>query len=153
MIDQLSYRCATNHDLPTIIALLRDDELGAKRESENNEGDLTYFKAFERIRSDPNHYLMVVELHGAIVATCHLTMMPSLTFQGALRMSIEAVRVADAYRAQGIGEWMIRQAIEYGKEQGVSIVQLTTHKSRHKAKSFYERLNFEATHEGMKLVL
>jgi ribosomal protein S18 acetylase RimI-like enzyme len=68
-------------------------------------------------------------------------------------MTIEAVRVAKSHRSQGIGQWMIRQAIEYGRNRGAKIIQLTTHKDRHQAKSFYEQLNFMASHEGMKLVL
>jgi predicted nucleotidyltransferase len=45
------------------------------------------------------------------------------------------------------------QAISYAKEHDVSIVQLTTNKKRPKAKHFYEKLGFEASHEGMKLYL
>ena len=33
------------------------------------------------------------------------------------------------------------------------MVQLTTNKSRTEARTFYEKLGFEATHEGMKLYL
>lgn len=46
-----------------------------------------------------------------------------------------------------------RKAISYAKTMDVSIVQLTTNKKRAKAKRFYEKLGFEASHEGMKLYL
>lgn len=36
---------------------------------------------------------MVTELENQIIATCHLTIMPSLTFTGLTRMQIEAVKV------------------------------------------------------------
>ena len=68
-------------------------------------------------------------------------------------MQIEAVRVAGKYRGQKIGSWMFGQAISYAKEHDVSIIQLTTNKKRPKAKHFYEKLGFEASHEGMKLYL
>jgi ribosomal protein S18 acetylase RimI-like enzyme len=68
-------------------------------------------------------------------------------------MQIEAVRVADKYRGQKIGEWMIKEALEYGKLRGAKLIQLTTNKKRDRAKKFYETLGFEATHEGMKLSL
>lgn len=35
----------------------------------------------------------------------------------------------------------------------VSIIQLTTNKKRSQAKYFYEKLGFDASHEGMKLYL
>ena len=79
--------------------------------------------------------------------------MPSLSFQGSIRLNIEAVRVASEYRSKGIGAWMIAQAIEYGRKHGASFIQLSTNKKREKAKRFYESLGFEATHEGMKLFL
>jgi ribosomal protein S18 acetylase RimI-like enzyme len=96
---------------------------------------------------------MVVENKDEIIGTCHLTIMPSLTFIGSTRMQIEAVRVADKYRGQKIGSWMFDQAIAYAKSMGVAIIQLTTNKKRRQAKKFYEKLGFEASHEGMKLYL
>lgn len=96
---------------------------------------------------------MVVELENKIIATCHLTIMPSLTFNGSTRMQIEAVRVSEKLRGHKIGEWVINQAIEYAKSKNVKIIQLTTNIKRPKAKIFYERLGFEPTHVGMKLYL
>lgn len=107
--------------------------------------------AFHKIDRDPNHYLMIACDGDEIVGTCHLTLMPSLTFRGSMRMQIEAVRVAEKYRGQKIGTWMFDQALLYAKDQGVEIIQLTTNKIRSEAKIFYENLGFEASHEGMKL--
>jgi len=146
-------RKATLNDLLGLIELLLEDELGATRESKSSEHDENYIKAFHKINSDPNQYLMVVENGDEIIGTCQLTIMPSLTFIGSTRMQIEAVRVAGKYRGQKIGNWMFDQAISYAKEHDVSIIQLTTNKKRPKAKHFYERLGFEASHEGMKLYL
>lgn len=151
MISNITHRKATINDLDEIIHLLMEDELGKTREHINAGLDQQYIDAFHRINSDPNQYLMVVELGREIIATCHLTMMPSLTFTGSTRMQIEAVRVAEKYRGQKIGEWMMKAAIHYGKENGAAIIQLTTNKKRPRAKRFYEALGFEASHEGMKL--
>ena len=140
-------------DLPRLIELLLEDELGSSRESRSAAVHENYTKAFHNIDSDPNQYLMVVENGDEIIGTCHLTIMPSLTFIGSTRMQIEAVRVAAKYRGQKIGSWMFDQAISYAKEHDVSIIQLTTNKKRPKAKHFYEKLGFEASHEGMKLYL
>ncbi|MFN8832263.1 MAG: GNAT family N-acetyltransferase, partial [Alphaproteobacteria bacterium] len=56
-------------------------------------------------------------------------------------------------RGNKIGNWMFNKAIEYAKQNGVSILQLTTNKKRPIAKRFYEKLGFDASHEGMKLYL
>lgn len=150
---QLTQRRATMEDLPTLLALLSDDELGANRESLTADKLARYQQAMQRINADANQYLMVVEAAGAIVGTCHLTLMPSLTYQGSMRLQIEAVRVAATHRNGGIGQWMLAQTIAYAKEHDASIVQLTTNKQRHDAQRFYEKLGFQATHEGLKLFL
>ena len=149
----LTNRKAKIDDLKRIIELLIEDDLGRQRENSSAEISENYISAFQRIDKDPNQYLMVAENEAEIVATCHLTIMPSLTFKGSCRMQIEAVRVSEKYRGQKIGEWMISKAIEYARESRVTIIQLTTNKKRPRAKHFYEKLGFEATHEGMKLYL
>ena len=152
-MNNLIHRKARIGDLPRLVELLLEDELGASRESKSATVHENYIKAFHKIDSDPNQYLMVVENSDEVIGTCHLTIMPSLTFIGSTRMQIEAVRIAGKYRGQSIGSWMFDQAIIYAKDHDVSIIQLTTNKKRPKAKHFYEKLGFEASHEGMKLYL
>ncbi len=152
-MQNLTQHKATIHDLTAIVALLLDDELGQTREQLEDNLEQRYIDAFHRIDSDPNQYLMVVRISDEIVGTCHLTIMPSLTFTGSTRMQIEAVRVSTTYRGQKIGDWMMQAAFEFAKSNHVSMIQLTTNKKRPRAKQFYERLGFEASHEGMKLYL
>lgn len=153
MSKNLSYRKATKDDLANIVALLIEDDLGKNREVLDNKLDDAYLKAFELIDKDPNQYLMLSIMNETIVGTCHLTIMQSLTFKGSIRMQIEAVRVSAKMRGQNIGEHMIEHAIEYGKLHGASIIQLMTNKHRHRAKKFYKKIGFDATHEGMKLFI
>lgn len=148
---QLTYRRAKYEDLEGIISLLVDDLLGKTREL---GADMSgYSHAFAWIDSDSNQYLMVVEQGQQLVGTCHLTLMPSLTFQGSTRLQIEAVRVRRCDRGQGFGEQMIGFAIAWGQERGVKMVQLMTDKRRTEALRFYEKLGFKASHQGMKLHL
>ena len=149
----LNFRKASFGDLEAIIRLLADDQLGQERERLAVDVHLAYKKAFDQIIADPNQFLMVVEKEGKIVGTSHLTFIPSLTFQGGLRMNIEAVRVDSSLRGQGIGEWMLNKVLALAKAKGCRIVQLTTNKKRTDALRFYEKLGFKATHEGMKLYL
>ncbi|WP_224167589.1 GNAT family N-acetyltransferase [Arthrobacter sp. StoSoilA2] len=146
-----SLRRATKADLPRILALLIDDQLGAARE---NPDDLVpYELAFDAIDGDPAHLLVVGELNGDLVATFQLSYLPGLSRKGSWRAQIEAVRVSEVLRGQGVGALMIQWAIDQARDRGCSLVQLTTDKSRVAAHRFYERLGFVASHEGMKLTL
>ena len=150
----MKMRKAILSDLPEIITLLAEDELGQTREHLSTTIDTRYLKAFESINQDANQFLMVVvSEEQMIIGTCHLTLMPSLTFTGSTRLQIEAVHIASSFRGKKIGEWMIKEAIALGKSHGASIIQLTTNLKRPEAKKFYERLGFQSTHVGMKLYL
>jgi GNAT superfamily N-acetyltransferase len=147
----LTYRLATKDDLFDIVRMLSDDSLGATRENTGDTLPDSYIKAFEKIVTDPNQELTVVEMNGEKVATFHLSFIQYLTYQGGLRAQIEAVRTNSAYRGQGIGTKVFEYAIARAKEKGCHMVQLTSDKKRPDAIRFYESLGFVASHEGMKL--
>lgn len=150
---KIKYRRATANDLASIVALLSNDDLGKDRECLEKELDSRYQEAFNKINEDRNQYLMVGELDNVLVGTCHTTLIPSLTFKGSTRLQIEAVRIRYDFRGQGIGQEMILEAIKHGRLNGATIIQLTTNKKRAKAVKFYEKIGFEASHEGMKLYI
>ena len=147
------FRLANANDLPAIVRLLADDDLGSQREKLEEPLPNSYVMAFEAIDTDPNHELVVAELNGEVVGTLHLLFLPSISFQGGLRAQIESVRVGRKFQSLGIGSDMLKWSIERAKERGAHIVQLTTHKTRTNLHRFYERLGFKATHVGMKLSL
>lgn len=149
----ITFRPATESDLPAIVAMLADDALGAAREDTSEPLAPGYRAAFAAIAADPNQMLVVGERDGAVVATMQLSFLPGLSHKGAWRGQVEAVRVAGALRGHGIGEAMMAWAIARCRDRGCRQVQLTTDKSRKAAHRFYERLGFKASHEGMKLVL
>jgi GNAT superfamily N-acetyltransferase len=72
---------------------------------------------------------------------------------GMARGTIEAVRVRADVRGQGVGEGLVRWAVEEARRRGCGVVQLTSDASRVGAHRFYERLGFTASHVGMKLGL
>ena len=150
---EISIRMATPSDVPSIVRLLADDELGSLREKYEKPIPKSYYSAYELINGDPNHELIVAELNGEVIGTLHLMFLPSLSFQGGLRAQVEFVRVDTRYQNQGIGSQIMKWTIERAKVRGAHIVQLTTHKSRADAHRFYERLGFKGTHLGMKLSL
>ena len=149
----IMFRLAMQADVPSIVRMLADDDLGSQRERYENPLPESYYSAFEQISQDPNHELIVAELEGEVIGTLHLMFLLSLSFQGGLRAQIESVRVDRHFQRQGIGSEMIKWSMERAKQRGAHVVQLTTHKSREDARRFYERLGFEGTHLGMKLSL
>ncbi len=151
-----AFRRAGRQDVPAIVRLLADDQLGRTREVTGaGPEDLpaSYWEAFEAIDADPRNLLVVAELQGQVVGTLQLTFIPSLTLVGGERAQIEAVRVDGHYRGQGLGGAMLRWAIEQARARGCRLVQLTTDKRRPDALRLYRSLGFQATHEGLKLRL
>jgi len=55
------FRLATRADLPSIVRMLADDDLGSQRERYENPLPETYYSAFEQIDNDPNHELIIAE--------------------------------------------------------------------------------------------
>jgi GNAT superfamily N-acetyltransferase len=152
-MSKLVLRDAKRDDVRTIVEMLADDQLGRARETIGDPLPDMYYDAYDELARDPNNRLLVAEVNGAVVGTLQITFIRGLSRQGARRAQIEAVRVAGPHRGTGLGEQMIRAAIELARSAGCSIVQLTTDKRRKDAHRFYKRLGFVASHEGMKLSL
>ena len=149
----IRFRRARRDDLPPIVRMLADDDLGSQRESYKEPLPESYYSAFEQIENDSNHELIVAERDGEVIGTLHLMFLPSVSYQGGLRAQVESVRVDKRFQNQGIGSEMMSWALERAKQRGAHLVQLTSHKTRVDAHRFYERLGFEGSHLGMKLSL
>jgi GNAT superfamily N-acetyltransferase len=144
-------RRATATDVPGIVAMLVDDEIGAGRETPD---DLTpYQAAFTAIDADPNQLLVVADRNGELIGTLQLTIIPGLSRQGATRGQVEGVRVASSARGSGLGTTLMQWSIEEARTRGCTILQLTSDKARVDAHRFYHHLGFAQTHEGFKLQL
>ncbi|WP_051712691.1 GNAT family N-acetyltransferase [Actinoalloteichus caeruleus] len=144
------FRRARSEDLPAIIGLLADDELGAGREA---PGDPVYRAAFEDIDADPRQLLVVADLGGEVVGTLQLTLISGLSRRAATRAQIEAVRVREDQRGGGVGRALLEWALDQARQRGAVLAQLTTDVRRVDALRFYERLGFQASHHGLKLPL
>lgn len=153
MSQDVIFRNARRADVPAIVRMLEDDDLGSQREKYQEPLPESYLAAFEQLDRDDNHELIVAELHGEVIGTLHLMFLPSLSYQGGLRAQVESVRVDTKCQNQGIGSKMMKWAIERARERGAHIVQLTTHQTRTDAHRFYQRLGFTGSHLGMKLSL
>lgn len=102
---KLNYRKATLNDLSKIIRMLAYDKLGKLREKFTTPLPICYIEAFNRINEDHNQELIVVENEQSeIVGTLQLSFLQYLTYQGGIRIQIEAVRIDEKYRNKGLGK-------------------------------------------------
>ena len=147
----LLIREATPADLPAILAMLAEDTVPADRETD--PADPRYAAAFDAIAADPNQLLAAAELHGRVIGTLQLSFLPGLSFRGALRGQIEAVRIASDLRGRRFGEQLIEWAVDRCRERDCFMVQLTSSNERTDAHRFYERLGWMQSHKGFKLKL
>jgi GNAT superfamily N-acetyltransferase len=153
MHGELTIRQATRGDVPAIVRMLADDDLGRQREVYSEPLPESYYHAFAAIEHDPNNTILVACHGNVVVGTLQLTFMPSLSYQGGWRATVESVRTEATVRGQGIGRMMMERAIELARAKGCVLMQLSTHRSRTDAHRFYERLGFKGEHLGMKLML
>jgi len=146
------FRKATKQDVRAIVEMIADDALGKTRENFKIPLPKEYQNAFENIVHDKNQELIVVENKNTeVIGTLQLSFIQYLTYQGGVRAQIEAVRIRKDQRGKGLGEKMFEWAIKRAKERKAHLLQLTTDKKRPQALSFYEKLGFKASHEGMKM--
>ena len=152
-MNPIIFRTALLADLPAIVELLVDDELGSQRETLSSPLDERYVVAFNAIEVDPNQRLVVAIDGETVIGTLQISFIPGVARRGAWRGQIEAVRIAAPFRSTGIGQQMFEWAISECKARGCKLVQLTTDKGRPDAHRFYEKIGFIASHEGYKLIL
>ena len=90
---------------------------------------------------DSSSTLMVARNdHGEIVGALSLTVYRVPT---GVRSIIEDVIVANSARGQGIGEALMKRAIEVAREKGASNISLTSNPMRESANRVYLRMGFK----------
>ncbi len=141
------FREAQVHDVPAILRLLADDDLGAGRETAPTQ---TYMQAFGRISADPNAVIVVAEADGDLIACCQLNLIDGLSHNAMRRGQLEDVRVASHLRGQGIGRALIDHVVDRARRAGCTSLQLVAHVSRQRTREFYESVGFTTTHLGFK---
>jgi GNAT superfamily N-acetyltransferase len=150
----LTFRPANEDDLPALVNMLADDDLGSQREDTSSPLNPAYLEAFLAIQQDDNNLLYVAENEESRIAgMLQLTLIPYLTHTGSWRCLVEGVRVHRDFRGHGLGARFLEWAIGFARDRGCKIIQLTSDKQRPDAIRFYESLGFKSTHEGLKMKL
>jgi GNAT superfamily N-acetyltransferase len=148
--DQVIVRKATEADIPRTVELFTR---GSLVEGKEDSTDLSpYRAALAEIAQGPGGVL-VAEVDGQVVGVCQLIVFRHLQSKGGLCAEVEAVHVHPDHRGHGYGGVLMRAAIQRARELGCYRVQLTSNDARPDAHRFYERLGFEPSHRGFKLIL
>jgi ribosomal protein S18 acetylase RimI-like enzyme len=147
-------RRAGEGDLPDVVRLFAIPNDG-NTQDENPSAQLEpcYVDALAQMASDPNNALLVAEVDGGVVGVFQFTVIQHVAFRGGRVAQIENVVVDPKVRGHGIGETMMRWAVDEARRRGCFRLQLTSNKVRKRAVAFYERLGFVVSHEGLKLQL
>lgn len=147
-------RRAVLSDLPFVVALFKLPNEGNKLDLDGDRDpfDAVYVEALASMNDDNALYVADLPDVG-VVGVFQLTFIRHVGYQGGLVAQIENVVVDGAQRSRGIGETMMRFALEMARARKAFRVQLTSNKARTRAHGFYERLGFTKSHEGMKLLL
>ncbi|NVD38526.1 GNAT family N-acetyltransferase [Ensifer sp. HO-A22] len=140
-------------DLPHVIALFAADPVGGHGDTTEPEAFDEYLAAFARIEASPLQSLYVARLGDQVVGTFQTTLLTSLPGPGKPRLLVEAVQTRQDMRGRGIGERMMRHAIDRAREAGAAKVQLASNATRAAAHRFYERLGFVRSHFGFHMPL
>ena len=151
MSGDVTFGAALREELPAIIAMFADDELGKAREDTSLPLSAVYTDAFDELDARDDVTLLVARRDGEVIGFAQLFFLRHLSQKGIRRGQIESVRVRSDMRGHGIGHAMMEEALHLFKERGCAMVQLTTDRKRDRTVRFYERLGFEVTHNGMKL--
>lgn len=147
----LSIRMATRDDVGAIIGLIMaGDILGRGVDTLDAAARGDYLAAFDEIAASAHETLYVAELEGRVVGTFQISLSRTLAHRGRVRATIESVHVSPDIRGNGVGEAMMRAALDLAKGMGAGLVQLTSNKKRVDAHRFYERIGFQKSHEGFK---
>ena len=135
----LHIRPAATEDLADVLALYAQPEFDDGKVLSVDEAARLHAK-FGRY---PDYTLYVAERDGNIVGSFALLIMDNLGHRGTPSAIVEDVVVDDALHGQGIGQTMMRFAMEKCREKGCYKLALSSNAKREKAHAFYEALGFK----------
>jgi GNAT superfamily N-acetyltransferase len=109
--------------------------------------------AFDRLARDRNHTILVAEVGGKVVGTCHVIVVPHLGHALKPFAIVENVVVDADARSSGIGQHLMAAAGDLARRRECYKMALTSNIARARAHRFYLRLGWTRTHFGYSLRL
>jgi GNAT superfamily N-acetyltransferase len=100
-------------------------------------------RIFGRMARYPDYTIYVAVCNGQIVGTFALLIMDNLGHLGTPSAVIDDVAVDPVWQGRGVGNMMIRYALEAARKKGCYKAALSSNLKRERAHAFYESLGFE----------
>lgn len=102
---------------------------------------------FNKIKTNPNHFVYVAILDGRVVGSTSMIIEPKFIHDGQSVSHIEDVVVAKEHQGKGIGEMLIRYLLELAKENNCYKTILDC---SDEVKPFYEKIGFKRHSNAMR---
>lgn len=135
---QLSFRAASEHDLPAVLALSAQPDMDDGAVLDLNAAR----EVFARMARYPSYRIFLAGRDGEIVGSYALLVMDNLGHLGAPSAIVEQVLVAPHVQSQGIGRQMMHHAFAQARAAGCYKLVLSSNLKRTRAHAFYDDLGF-----------
>ncbi|MCC5640120.1 GNAT family N-acetyltransferase [Nostoc sp. CHAB 5844] len=105
--------------------------------------ELKLQEIWHEILSDRKISCFVADMHGNLIASCILVVVPNLTRGARPYGLIENVITHAEYRRQGVGTRLINHALQFAWDQNCYKVMLLSSNQRQEVHQFYEKSGFK----------
>ena len=105
------------------------------------------FSILERISQNPNHVIFVAVYNDKVVGATTLLIEQKFIHDGGKVGHIEDVAISKEFQSIGIGVMIIKEVLEYAKNQGCYKTILDCDEQ---VKPFYEKIGFSRHSNGMR---
>ena len=113
--------------------------LDSLRETSSMNNDKVV-EIFKKIKSNPEHHIIVAEINGKVIGTTTLLIEPKFIHQGGIVGHIEDVVVSKEFQGKKIGKKIIKYVLELAKNHGCYKTILDCSDD---VKAFYEEIGFK----------
>ena len=138
-MDEIVIREATKNDLAAVMCLIAQPDMSP-------DTNLTVEQAEDiiRLRSlSGNQVLFVAIQNSLVVGTFTFILVQQLSHNAGKSAVLEDVVVGKQFQGRGIGQSMMRFAVNYAREHGCYKLVLSSGKNRTEAHEFYEKFGFQ----------
>ena len=139
MENELLFRIAGKGDIPDLLPLYAQLDGDSSPSMDPSRAE----ELWDIMEGYPDYQVHVVESGGTIVGTFSLLVVVALSHRGVPGALVEAVVVDEKCRNRGVGEAMMRRAMEIARAKGCYKLVLSSGIQREDAHRFYENMGFE----------
>ena len=146
MSDEIIFRDAIAQDIPPLIELYMQLASDMEPATINDARN-----ALEKLTSLQGSAIILGELHGQIITTCMLVVIPNLIRRATPFAVIENVVTDIKHRNHGFGKAILDEACNRAWQHGCYKVMLSTGSKRPSTLAFYESAGFEQSRTGFQI--